>query len=143
MAAPQNARIGVAGLAVMGQVRVVAPLVCHVTNEGAMQFLTPRFNACAQNLALNIAEKGYVVALYNRTESKTDDTCARARAEGALYMRDATLLCARALLTMQPLRRSHRPGRQRARLPRQRRVRAVAAEAARRHHDGASRPCNG
>ncbi|CAL9766361.1 unnamed protein product [Musa acuminata subsp. burmannicoides] len=48
-------RIGLAGLAVMGQ-----------------------------NLALNIAEKGFPISVYNRTASKVDETVARAAAEGGL-----------------------------------------------------------
>ncbi|MQL73857.1 hypothetical protein Taro_006234 [Colocasia esculenta] len=48
-------RIGLAGLAVMGQ-----------------------------NLALNIAEKGFPISVYNRTASKVDETAARAAEEGAL-----------------------------------------------------------
>nr|KYP58671.1 6-phosphogluconate dehydrogenase, decarboxylating [Cajanus cajan] len=48
-------RIGLAGLAVMGQ-----------------------------NLALNIAEKGFPISVYNRTSSKVDETVDRARSEGSL-----------------------------------------------------------
>uniref|UniRef100_A0A804PSB8 6-phosphogluconate dehydrogenase, decarboxylating n=2 Tax=Zea mays TaxID=4577 RepID=A0A804PSB8_MAIZE len=48
-------RIGLAGLAVMGQ-----------------------------NLALNIAEKGFPISVYNRTTSKVDETVQRAKAEGNL-----------------------------------------------------------
>ncbi|KAJ4775019.1 hypothetical protein LUZ62_059276 [Rhynchospora pubera] len=48
-------RIGLAGLAVMGQ-----------------------------NLALNIAEKGFPISVYNRTTSKVDETVERARVEGNL-----------------------------------------------------------
>ncbi|KAI4315497.1 hypothetical protein L6164_028297 [Bauhinia variegata] len=48
-------RIGLAGLAVMGQ-----------------------------NLALNIAEKGFPISVYNRTTSKVDETVDRARQEGGL-----------------------------------------------------------
>ncbi|KAJ7558914.1 hypothetical protein O6H91_04G061600 [Diphasiastrum complanatum] len=48
-------RIGLAGLAVMGQ-----------------------------NLALNIAEKGFPISVYNRTASKVDETVDRAVREGAL-----------------------------------------------------------
>lgn len=56
MAAPaQLTRIGLAGLAVMGQ-----------------------------NLALNIAEKGFPISVYNRTTSKVDETVERAKAEGNL-----------------------------------------------------------
>lgn len=54
MAAPLT-RIGLAGLAVMGQ-----------------------------NLALNIAEKGFPISVYNRTTSKVDETVERARLEGKL-----------------------------------------------------------
>lgn len=56
MAAPGKlTRIGLAGLAVMGQ-----------------------------NLALNIAEKGFPISVYNRTTSKVDETVERAKAEGNL-----------------------------------------------------------
>jgi 6-phosphogluconate dehydrogenase len=48
-------RIGLAGLAVMGQ-----------------------------NLALNIAEKGFPISVYNRTTSKVDETVERAKEEGDL-----------------------------------------------------------
>lgn len=48
-------RIGLAGLAVMGQ-----------------------------NLALNIAEKGFPISVYNRTSSKVDETVDRAAKEGGL-----------------------------------------------------------
>ncbi|VAI69937.1 unnamed protein product [Triticum turgidum subsp. durum] len=48
-------RIGLAGLAVMGQ-----------------------------NLALNIAEKGFPISVYNRTTSKVDETVQRAKLEGNL-----------------------------------------------------------
>lgn len=53
--APSPTRIGLAGLAVMGQ-----------------------------NLALNIAEKGFPISVYNRTTSKVDETIERAKAEGNL-----------------------------------------------------------
>ncbi|CAI9784653.1 unnamed protein product [Fraxinus pennsylvanica] len=48
-------QIGLAGLAVMGQ-----------------------------NLALNIAEKGFPISVYNRTTSKVDETVGRAQREGGL-----------------------------------------------------------
>ncbi|KAF3785585.1 6-phosphogluconate dehydrogenase decarboxylating 2 [Nymphaea thermarum] len=54
-AAAAISRIGLAGLAVMGQ-----------------------------NLALNIAEKGFPISVYNRTASRVDDTLHRAREEGGL-----------------------------------------------------------
>ncbi|THG02595.1 hypothetical protein TEA_003150 [Camellia sinensis var. sinensis] len=54
-ASPALSRIGLAGLAVMGQ-----------------------------NLALNIAEKGFPISVYNRTTSKVDDTLDRAHREGLL-----------------------------------------------------------
>ncbi|XP_042501131.1 6-phosphogluconate dehydrogenase, decarboxylating 2-like [Macadamia integrifolia] len=55
MATPTSnlTRIGLAGLAVMGQ-----------------------------NLALNIAEKGFPISVYNRSTSKVDDTVERAKKEG-------------------------------------------------------------
>ncbi|XP_062026969.1 6-phosphogluconate dehydrogenase, decarboxylating 3, chloroplastic [Rosa rugosa] len=54
-ASPALSRIGLAGLAVMGQ-----------------------------NLALNIAEKGFPISVYNRTTSKVDETVDRAMSEGNL-----------------------------------------------------------
>lgn len=36
-----------------------------------------------QNLALNIAEKGFSISVYNRTTSKVDDTVEKAKQEGA------------------------------------------------------------
>ncbi|CDY57527.1 BnaA05g33580D [Brassica napus] len=53
--AVQPTRIGLAGLAVMGQ-----------------------------NLALNIASKGFPISVYNRTTSKVDETVERAKKEGNL-----------------------------------------------------------
>ncbi|KAH8513315.1 hypothetical protein Peur_057144 [Populus x canadensis] len=53
MDASTLSRIGLAGLAVMGQ-----------------------------NLALNIAEKGFPISVYNRTTSKVDETLIRAQSEG-------------------------------------------------------------
>ncbi|XP_076935583.1 6-phosphogluconate dehydrogenase, decarboxylating 1, chloroplastic [Bidens hawaiensis] len=53
MEASTLSRIGLAGLAVMGQ-----------------------------NLALNIAEKGFPISVYNRTTSKVDETLDRAHSEG-------------------------------------------------------------
>ncbi|KAI3522502.1 hypothetical protein L1887_00334 [Cichorium endivia] len=55
MEAAAVSRIGLAGLAVMGQ-----------------------------NLALNIAEKGFPISVYNRTTSKVDETLDRAHTEGQL-----------------------------------------------------------
>ncbi|EHA8592420.1 6-phosphogluconate dehydrogenase, decarboxylating 3, chloroplastic [Cocos nucifera] len=37
-----------------------------------------------QNLALNVAEKGFPISVYNRTASKVDETVGRAAAEGGL-----------------------------------------------------------
>ncbi|XP_071707465.1 6-phosphogluconate dehydrogenase, decarboxylating 1, chloroplastic [Rutidosis leptorrhynchoides] len=55
MEAAALSRIGLAGLAVMGQ-----------------------------NLALNVAEKGFPISVYNRTTSKVDETLDRAQTEGQL-----------------------------------------------------------
>ncbi|BBN15017.1 6-phosphogluconate dehydrogenase [Marchantia polymorpha subsp. ruderalis] len=55
MADAAVSRIGLAGLAVMGQ-----------------------------NLALNIAEKGFPISVYNRSTNKVDDTVERAKDEGEL-----------------------------------------------------------
>jgi 6-phosphogluconate dehydrogenase len=40
-----------------------------------------------QNLALNIAEKGFPISVWNRSPEKADDTVARAKAEGDLPLR--------------------------------------------------------
>ena len=37
-----------------------------------------------QNLALNIAEKGFPISVYYRSANKVDDTVERAKAEGDL-----------------------------------------------------------
>ncbi|GAB2280946.1 hypothetical protein Dimus_015563 [Dionaea muscipula] len=55
ISAPSLTQIGLAGLAVMGQ-----------------------------NLALNVAEKGFSISVYNRTASKVDETVDRAAHEGKL-----------------------------------------------------------
>lgn len=55
MASSDLSRIGLAGLAVMGQ-----------------------------NLALNIAEKGFPISVYNRSSEKVDETVKRAKIEGNL-----------------------------------------------------------
>jgi len=55
MASSDLSRIGLAGLAVMGQ-----------------------------NLALNIAEKGFPISVYNRSSEKVDETVERAKIEGNL-----------------------------------------------------------
>ncbi|CAA6667500.1 unnamed protein product [Spirodela intermedia] len=55
MEAAALSRVGLAGLAVMGQ-----------------------------NLALNVADKGFPISVYNRTASKVDETVARAAEEGNL-----------------------------------------------------------
>eukprot|EP01018_Ginkgo_biloba_P021458 Gb_14015 [translate_table: standard] len=57
MEAEALSRIGLAGLAVMGQ-----------------------------NLALNVAEKGFPISVYNRTTSRVDETLERAQEEGNLPM---------------------------------------------------------
>jgi 6-phosphogluconate dehydrogenase len=58
MEAGALSRIGLAGLAVMGQ-----------------------------NLALNVAEKGFPISVYNRTASRVDETLERARDEGDLPLK--------------------------------------------------------
>ena len=40
-----------------------------------------------QNLALNIAEKGFPISVWNRSTSKVDDTVERAKKEGNLPLR--------------------------------------------------------
>ncbi|CAN6578991.1 unnamed protein product [Malus baccata var. baccata] len=66
-ASPTLSSIGLAGLAVMGQ-----------------------------NLALNIAEKGFPISIYNRTTSKVDETVERAHNEGNLPLSVIILVKAEA-----------------------------------------------
>ncbi|XP_060963555.1 6-phosphogluconate dehydrogenase, decarboxylating 1-like isoform X2 [Cannabis sativa] len=64
MAPPSTpTRIGLVGLAVMGQ-----------------------------NLALNIAEKGFPISVYNRTTSKVDETVERAKLEDSQQDYDSSVL---------------------------------------------------
>lgn len=75
--------IGLVGLAVMGQVRVVislVPVVLHGKHEGAETHTA--WNLSAQNLALNIAEKGFPISVYNRSYEKTELAVKRAGKEG-------------------------------------------------------------
>lgn len=74
-------RIGLCGLAVMGQARPAAP------REVTAPPLS-RVASRSQNLALNVAEKGFPISVYNRSSSKTDDAVKRAAKEGALAARD-------------------------------------------------------
>lgn len=50
----------------------------------------------SQNLALNVAEKGFRISVYNRTYAKTEACEKRAKKEGALCPCAATQLIARS-----------------------------------------------
>ncbi|KAM6591367.1 hypothetical protein CsatA_013972 [Cannabis sativa] len=45
-----------------------------------------------QNLALNIAEKGFPISVYNRTTSKVDETVERAKLEDSQQDYDSSVL---------------------------------------------------
>lgn len=47
----------------------------------------PNLCICLQNLALNIAEKGFPISVYNRSGDKTDAAVARAQKEGLTNLR--------------------------------------------------------
>jgi 6-phosphogluconate dehydrogenase len=91
MAAPTAvSRIGLVGLAVMGQVPF--PADNHLAFKSAAFMHVPKTQCVsvfiivwlAQNLALNIAEKGFPISVYNRSPDKVDHTVERAAAEGNL-----------------------------------------------------------
>ena len=81
-------RIGLAGLAVMGQVRFATVSFCSAGDDlpssSTRRDPCPRLLLPWQNLALNIAEKGFPISVYNRSANKVDDTVERAKAEGDL-----------------------------------------------------------
>ena len=94
MADEEKSRVGLVGLAVMGQVRdpprdgrsdrrtfrrftPFVPIVFSSSKSSAFP-LPPR----AQNLALNVAEKGFKISVFNRSGDKTDNAVARAQKEG-------------------------------------------------------------
>ena len=86
--------VGLVGLAVMGQVRLRPRLPSPVWSpypyadlrlRDGIMLRAPELNARtpAQNLALNVAEKGFPISVYNRTYSKTEAAVARAQKSGA------------------------------------------------------------
>ena len=70
------ASIGLCGLAVMGQVGHPESAACD--RSLCMAVITFVF---LQNLALNIADKGFSISVYNRTYSKTEAAVTRAKKE--------------------------------------------------------------
>lgn len=74
--------IGLVGLAVMGQVRDSTFCLKCITSL----FVTNWENVGSQNLALNIAEKGFPISVYNRTYEKTELAEQRAQKEGMNHM---------------------------------------------------------
>lgn len=77
-----QSEVGLVGLAVMGQVRrasVVGIIMqCVICTPSTSTFRV------LQNLALNIAEKGFPISVYNRSFEKTEAAEARAKKTGAL-----------------------------------------------------------
>lgn len=70
--------VGLIGLAVMGQVR------SGCVNTAPLLQIDDRSGLCAlQNLALNVAEKGFSISVFNRTYDKTEAAVKRAQKEGA------------------------------------------------------------
>jgi hypothetical protein len=83
-----TAKIGLAGLAVMGQV-CTRPVRCSRPSCATRPPCRTRSSAaaaCLQNLALNIAEKGFDISVYNRSYEKTEAAVARAKKSGVLLM---------------------------------------------------------
>lgn len=80
-----TSQIGLAGLAVMGQVRVcdLASALDGPLAKGSC-FRVTRLSVLLQNLALNVAEKGFRISVFNRTYEKTEMCEKRAKKEGAL-----------------------------------------------------------
>lgn len=84
-----DAQVGLVGLAVMGQVRpaLLAAPQCRlrpcVMARPFRSGRTARAPLRAQNLALNIAEKGFPISVYNRSPEKTDAAEDRAKKSGA------------------------------------------------------------
>lgn len=72
------------GLCFSQQARVLS-VICPVQTPGKHAFIMnvmPRV-VCLQNLALNIAEKGFPISVYNRSYEKTEAAMERAKKAGA------------------------------------------------------------
>ena len=73
-----SAEIGLIGLAVMGQVSLLCRAeVAQLTLDSIVNERLP-----VQNLALNVASKGFTISVFNRTYEKTEKAVARAQKEG-------------------------------------------------------------
>ena len=73
------ADIGLVGLAVMGQVGEACKFTHDTVPRLAAKELRSRL---LQNLALNVADKGFTISVFNRTYAKTEKAVARAKKEG-------------------------------------------------------------
>ena len=76
-----QAEVGLVGLAVMGQVRCFRR---GVIMQCVIRCSSTSTRCAVQNLALNIAEKGFPISVYNRSFEKTEAAEARAKKTGAL-----------------------------------------------------------
>jgi 6-phosphogluconate dehydrogenase len=86
-----TSQIGLVGLAVMGQVRRrgLTDRFCSSRSflpATVLALPAPPCCACphTQNLALNIADKGFPISVFNRSYEKTEAAVKRAQKEGAL-----------------------------------------------------------
>lgn len=85
----EKADIGLIGLAVMGQVCARScrrDLPCLLSTFASCELSTRPGTHCAsrlQNLALNIAEKGFSISVSNRSNEKVDACESRAKKAGA------------------------------------------------------------
>jgi 6-phosphogluconate dehydrogenase len=77
-------QIGLVGLAVMGQ---VSTGLSEPTDSRPMMIWHSDRNAssCPQNMALNVAEKGFPISVFNRSYEKTEAAVTRAKKEGGFH----------------------------------------------------------
>ena len=98
--------VGLVGLAVMGQARPNSAVLRLLYRPSAILVrghadslmhglaADPDYLQRSQNLALNVAEKGFPISVYNRTYSKTEAAVARAQKSGVCCVAPiAVILC--------------------------------------------------
>lgn len=83
-------QIGLVGLAVMGQVggycmrpRAHCMQDCQAARHYSLMYMPFCAGRALQNLALNVADKGFSISVFNRTYEKTEAAVRRAGKEGA------------------------------------------------------------